>query len=149
MSIGRIVSKDLNNHHNFHFTDGECRAQRSEPSVMTQQVIKMSLKIGFPGFSSDLSDGLHALPALPPLPCLPPPPPSKPCKTTKIAAFPHRSLACSWGKSDYNSVGNFCCNKNTHHKDDHYQGQKKDPSAASGLTPCRADLGLLIPISVL
>lgn len=76
MSIGRIVSKDLNNHHNFHFTDGECRAQRSEPSVMTQQVIKMSLKIGFPGFSSDLSDGLHALPALPPLPCLPPPPAS-------------------------------------------------------------------------
>lgn len=66
MSIGRILSEDLAIHHNSHFTNRECRAQRSKLFVMTQQVIKMSLKTGLPGSSSDLSDGLHAPPAPPP-----------------------------------------------------------------------------------
>lgn len=64
-------------------------------AVMTQQVVKMSLKNGFPGSSSDLSEGLHAPPVLSPPPCLPSP--SKLCKTTRTAAFPRKSLACSWG----------------------------------------------------
>lgn len=70
---------------------------------MTQQVVKMSLRNGFPGSSSALSEGLHAPPALvPSLPSLPSP--SKLSKTARTAAFPHKSLACSWGKFDTTTV---------------------------------------------
>lgn len=46
-------------------------------------------------------------------------------ETVRIAAFSHISLACSQGKSDYNSISSICCNKKIHHKDDHYEGKKK------------------------
>lgn len=110
---------------------------------MTQQVIKMSLRNGFPGSSSDLRD--YTL-ALSPLPASLPP-----GRTTRTAALPHRSLACSWGKLDTTTVSVTSAVTRIHITKmiTTMGGKKIKTKAASGLLLCRDALRLISSISFL
>lgn len=113
---------------------------------MTQQVGKMSLRNGFPGSSSDLRDYTLLLLLLSPLPASLPP-----SRTTRTAALPHKSLACSWGKLDTTTVLVPSAVTRTHiTKMIITMGEKKiKTKAASELLPCRDALRLISSISFL
>lgn len=69
--------------------------------------------------------------------------PSKPCKTTRTAAFPHKSLACSWGKLDTTTelVPSAVTRTRITKTIITTREKKVKTKAASGLTPCRMLLG--------